>query len=186
MVMSTDPAVTTIDPVVASLMSGDTPISATPPSQDFSPERGYVTLARIRVSIMIVLLAGGLILGGMANPFGSLWITGPVLAAVFVLLAWWLLSYPVWAWRRLRLVMAPDRLTIRSGVVWQTTSVVPRNRLQFVEVTQGPLERLLGLGTLTLHTAGTTNSVVVMPGLDHTTATGLKEELLEALASDSI
>jgi membrane protein YdbS with pleckstrin-like domain len=42
---------------------------------------------------------------------------------------------------------------------------VPFGRVQHIDVTQGPLERRFGLGTLVLHTAGTRSGAVGLPGL---------------------
>lgn len=68
----------------------------------------------------------------------------------------------VWAWcwvvisRRWRSWGYAERegdLLIRRGVLVRHLVVVPYGRMQFVDVTQGPLDRKLGLSTVTLHTA---------------------------------
>ena len=46
-----------------------------------------------------------------------------------------------------------DDLLVRHGLMYRRLSIVPYGRMQFVDVTAGPLERLFGLATVQLHTA---------------------------------
>jgi membrane protein YdbS with pleckstrin-like domain len=53
---------------------------------------------------------------------------------------------PVVRYRRWRYALRPRDLWIRRGIIWVTLSVIPYQRLQFVDTRQGPLDRLFGLG----------------------------------------
>ena len=53
-----------------------------------------------------------------------------------------------------------DDLLVRRGVLVRRTSVVPYGRMQYVDVTAGPLDRRLGLATVTLHTAAAATDAV--------------------------
>lgn len=99
-------------------------------------------------------------------------LTGTVLVLGVVLAV----ALPILRYRRWRYALRPEDLWIRKGVVWVTTSVIPLSRLQFVDTTQGPLERTFGLSSLVVHTAaiGTSGR---LPGLDTSTAAGLRERL---------
>jgi membrane protein YdbS with pleckstrin-like domain len=55
--------------------------------------------------------------------------------------------------------------------------VVPLRRVQHLDVAQGPLERAFGVTRLVLHTAGTMNSQIVLPGLTRATAEGIRDEI---------
>jgi membrane protein YdbS with pleckstrin-like domain len=83
---------------------------------------------------------------------------------------------PVLRYSRWRYSVRESDLWIRRGVLWVTTSVIPLSRLQFVDTRQGPLERLLGLSSLVVHTAalGTSGRV---PGLQLAEAERLRERL---------
>ena len=61
---------------------------------------------------------------------------------------------------------------------WQTITNVPRSRVQHTDVSQGPIERRYGLGTLIVYTAGTDHSRVTLSGLDFTLAQRLRTHLL--------
>src|SRR5664280_2273725 len=57
-----------------------------------------------------------------------------------------------------------DDLLVRRGVMFSRLSVVPYGRMQFIDVTAGPLERSFGLATVRLHTAAA-RSAARIPGL---------------------
>ena len=120
------------------------------------------------------------------------WLILPLL--IFVGLAWWvspwfwigagaalaLLAWQVWlipaqvkllGWQE-----TDDELLITKGRLWRTFTVVPYGRIQFVDVTAGPVERALGMKTLKLHTASATSDSVV-EGLPADTADALRGRL---------
>lgn len=102
--------------------------------------------------------------------------TGLLTAAVVVLGGGLAVTLPILRYRRWRYALRPDDLWIRKGVVWVTTSVIPLSRLQFVDTTQGPLERVFGLSSLVVHTAAVGTSGR-LPGLDASAAADLRERL---------
>lgn len=77
-------------------------------------------------------------------------------------------------------------IEIRRGVVWRRVINVPRSRIQHTDVSQGPLERRFGLGTLVIHTAGTDHSKVDLAGLDHGTALAIRDHLVLGGDDDAV
>ena len=71
-----------------------------------------------------------------------------------------------------------EDLLIRRGFLFRRLSVVPYGRMQFVDVTAGPVERAFGLSTVKLHTAAAATDAKV-PGL----ATAEAERLRDRLAA---
>lgn len=69
-----------------------------------------------------------------------------------------------------------DDLLVRRGVLVRRTSVVPYGRMQYVDVTAGPLARRFGLAMVTLHTAAAATDASV-PGLRAEEATRLRDRL---------
>jgi membrane protein YdbS with pleckstrin-like domain len=69
-----------------------------------------------------------------------------------------------------------EDLLIRRGVLVQRLSLVPYGRMQFVDVSSGPLERSLGLATLRLHTAAAASDARI-PGLPRAEAERLRDQL---------
>ena len=69
-----------------------------------------------------------------------------------------------------------DDLLVRRGVLVHRTSVVPYGRMQYVDVTAGPLARRLGLAQVTLHTAAAATDASI-PGLLDAEAARLRDRL---------
>lgn len=71
-----------------------------------------------------------------------------------------------------------DDLLVRRGVLFSRLSVVPYGRMQFIDVTAGPLERAFGLATVRLHTAAAATDAR-LPGLEREEAARLRDRLAE-------
>ena len=69
-------------------------------------------------------------------------------------------------------------LRIRSGWLFKSETLVPRARVQHLDIDRGPLERRFGLATLTVYTAGTGHSAIVHSGLADADATALRDALI--------
>lgn len=99
-----------------------------------------------------------------------------VVAAVAVAAVLAAAVVPAVRYQRWRYALRHRDLWIRKGVLWVTVSVIPYQRLQFVDTRQGPLDRVFGLAQLVVHTAalGTSGR---LPGLDAAEAERLRERL---------
>ena len=73
-------------------------------------------------------------------------------------------------------------LLVRHGLLIRRLSIVPYARMQFVDVTAGPLERAFNLATVQLHTAAAASDARV-PGLEPGEAARLRDRLT-ALGED--
>ncbi len=71
-----------------------------------------------------------------------------------------------------------EDLIVARGVMVQRLSVVPYGRMQFVEVTAGPVERIFKLSTVKLHTAAAASDARI-PGLEQSEAARLRDRLTE-------
>lgn len=56
------------------------------------------------------------------------------------------------SWRRNGFLLHPDAVILRKGAIWRTLSIVPTARTQSVAAHQGPLERLLRVAHVRVHT----------------------------------
>jgi membrane protein YdbS with pleckstrin-like domain len=78
-----------------------------------------------------------------------------------------------------------ERLRVVRGILFRSDTVVPFGRVQHIDVDQGPLERAFGLATLTVHTAGTHNASVSLPGLAQADAGAIREDIRAAIRRDT-
>jgi membrane protein YdbS with pleckstrin-like domain len=104
-----------------------------------------------------------------------LWIAAAVL---LVVLAWQVWLIPAQAARR-RWAETEDELLITKGRMWRTFTVVPYGRIQYVDVTAGPVERGFGVKKVKLHTASSTSDSEVV-GLSADEADALRDRLAVA------
>ena len=124
------------------------------------------------------------------------YLSGVATAAAACLVAWlifdvwqiWLAAAGVALLTLLRLAILPrslrswgyaeraDDLLVRHGLMYRRLSIVPYGRMQFVDVTAGPVERLLGLATVQLHTAAAASDAKI-PGLPPAEAARLRDRL---------
>jgi membrane protein YdbS with pleckstrin-like domain len=82
--------------------------------------------------------------------------------------------------------VAEDELYVQNGIWLQTLTVVPFGRVQHIDVSQGPIERRYGVGVLTLHTAGTRASAVMLPGLEMADAERMRDEIRGKIRQDLV
>ncbi|MBW9205609.1 PH domain-containing protein [Mumia sp. zg.B53] len=126
-----------------------------------------------------------------------LWTVVPavvVCVALALLLQWWwpvaavagvAVAVLVWGWFWAARNQAAwgfaenaEDLWIRHGVAWRKIVAVPYGRVQYVDVTAGPLERSLGIAKVSLHTASSHTSAVI-PGIPSDEAARLRDRLTE-------
>jgi membrane protein YdbS with pleckstrin-like domain len=121
---------------------------------------------------------------------GAAMVTGACLLAwlIFDLWAIWLVAGAVVLLTLVRLAFLPrslrswgyaeraDDLLVRHGLLYRRLSIVPYGRMQFIDVTAGPVERLFGLSTVQLHTAAAASDAKI-PGLPPHEATRLRDRL---------
>jgi uncharacterized protein len=69
-----------------------------------------------------------------------------------------------------------DDLLVSRGVLISRLSVVPYGRMQFIDVTAGPLERSFRLATVRMHTAAAASDARI-PGLEQDEADRLRDRL---------
>lgn len=127
---------------------------------------------RIEVGVVILPLA---LVGGLAGAAASAAIGAVVAAGVLLagLAAERFLARRVASWGYTE---RKDDLMVRRGVLIQRLSVIPYGRMQFIDVTAGPLERTLGIATVRMHTAAAATDARI-PGLERAAAATLRDQL---------
>lgn len=120
---------------------------------------------------MLPALAG-IAIAAAATGQTWLWIA---LAVVAALVVWRLLLIPRMV-RAIGYVERADDLLIRKGLLFRNLTVVPYGRMQYVDVTAGPIARRFKIAAVQLHTAavGTDASI---PGLPEAEANRLRDKL---------
>ncbi|SIQ96402.1 hypothetical protein SAMN05421858_0955 [Haladaptatus litoreus] len=85
--------------------------------------------------------------------------------------------YTIFKYRVWRFEIRDDDLYLERGVFTRVTTVVPFVRVQHVDTQRGPIERLVGLGSVVVYTAGSRGADVTIPGLTPERASDLQRRL---------
>ena len=98
----------------------------------------------------------------------------------------WTLIAPPLAWHRWRYAIDVELLRTQSGILFLEEKVIPISRLQHVDLLRGPIERLFGLATLVVFTAGTEGATFRLPGLAAARAQQLRDTILAQRGHDVV
>ncbi|WP_380169162.1 PH domain-containing protein [Jannaschia sp. R86511] len=138
-----------------------------------SPRLTWVRLAGAGVLALVGVVVA-VVLWLLLDTRWPLWVAvPPVLSAVVAVVV-----VP----RQVRAIGYAEReedLIVRRGVLFRSLTVVPYGRMQYVDVTAGPVDRALGLATVRLHTASAATDATV-PGLTADAAALLRDRLTAA------
>ncbi len=132
----------------------------------------YATLSAVYFLIPTILLVAATVATAVLAG-GWWWLIPAVPAAI-------LGSQIFFAVRRSKAIgyaLREDDLVFRKGLMWSRMVAVPYGRLQMVEITRGPIERMLGLATLSSVTAAESTNIAI-PGLPPEEAEGLRDHLI--------
>jgi membrane protein YdbS with pleckstrin-like domain len=145
-----------------------------PPGESWVPVSPRLRTLR-RAVLLLVIPPVALVVATVAGLLLAWWASLGVLAIAAAVGAWgWLLierNYRSWGYAE-----REDDLLVVRGWLFRRLVVVPYGRMQFVDVTAGPLERRFGLATLQLHTAAAATDATI-PGLPPDEAARLRDRL---------
>jgi len=136
-------------------------------------DRGLLVLRRVECCVLVgvPVLAAAAAAGVLLHPLAGL--AALLAGALLLALALGAVRRRFSAWGYAE---REDDLLLRRGVLVHRTSVVPYGRMQYVDVTAGPLDRRLGLAKVVLHTAAAATDAAI-PGLATAEATRLRDRL---------
>ncbi|MDA2813641.1 PH domain-containing protein [Nocardiopsis sp. RSe5-2] len=115
------------------------------------------------------------ITGLVPQATGPLWVLTAALGALGLLVA---LVMPQWRYRVHRWEVTGEAVYTSFGWLWQEWRVAPMARIQTVDTERGPLQRALGLATLTVTTASAAGPLRI-DGLDAALAADVAQQLTE-------
>jgi uncharacterized protein len=144
------------------------------PEEWRTPSRQLLTLRRLEVGVPALMATVGLaVVGALSGSSVGYGLAAAALAGGALLWRFVGRRYGSWGYAE-----REDDLLIRRGVMFARLSVVPYGRMQFIDVTAGPLERAFGLATVRLHTAAAATDARI-PGLEREEAARLRDRLAE-------
>lgn len=119
-----------------------------------------------------------LLIRHVEGPYGLITVLAWLIAAILVA------TFPQRRAARWGFRMGADQLRVARGWLFRVDTVVPFVRVQHIDVGQGPVERWFGLSHLIVHTSGTHNSTVTLPGLHADLAAAMRETIRRHIQTD--
>jgi uncharacterized protein len=149
------------------------PLQPWPPTHDWRPVSSrLIIVEQIRLfGVVAALTAAGAVLCYWFGGWPFLAATAAVIAIGAVRAVLIVRSVRSWGYAE-----RAEDLLVRHGLMVRRLSIVPYARMQFVDVSAGPLERAFGLATVELHTAAA-GSDARIPGLLGPEAARLRDRL---------
>jgi membrane protein YdbS with pleckstrin-like domain len=148
-----------------------------PPGNDWRPVSPQ--LRRLRRTVLVGATATALVVLAVLawtlsipNGLSALIGAGLLVLAGF---GWWVIGHNVRAWAYAE---RDEDLYIKHGAMFRELIAVPYGRMQFVDITSGPLERAYGVATVRLHTASPRTGARI-PGLPADEAAWLRDRLTD-------
>lgn len=172
------------------------PPAALPAEEPPAPEATERLDQRVVVYWYVTGIVGLVVVGGVLAT--AVWflelrfaeLLGPWPRAVawplIALLALWTLISPPLAYALWRFTVTDRLLVARNGILFHEEKVIPITRLQHVDLTRGPVERVFGLATLVVYTAGTIGAYFRLPGLAAGRARELRDTILVRRGDDVV
>jgi hypothetical protein len=139
------------------------------------PSRRYLSLRRIEIVVATAaasVAVGILVAWKESGVVAGVCVAAVVLAGVVGLVVVQR-RFEAWGYAE-----RGEDLFVKRGVLFARLSVVPYGRMQFVDVTAGPLERSFRLATVKMHTAAAASDARI-PGLEREEAARLRDRLAE-------
>ena len=140
-------------------------------------ERGQLWVMRIHAAIASTVLLGAAAVGGLVLQRNGLFPAWAVLAPALAAAAYLTLVAPGRRYRAWSYALETDDLRLARGVWTEVSTLVPLDRVQHLDIAQGPLERPFRVCRLVIHTAGTLHSQLTLPGLTRETAERMRDEI---------
>jgi membrane protein YdbS with pleckstrin-like domain len=119
----------------------------------------------------VLALIVGASAGSSAGVAAGVASAAPIVLAGLLALLFVRSRFRAWAYEE-----RDEDLVVSRGVMFRRQSVVPYGRMQFVDVTAGPIERIFRLATVKLHTAAAATNARI-PGLERIEAARLRDRL---------
>lgn len=131
-----------------------------------------ITVELIGRTAFTLVVIVGLVIGWSLAPYWA-WPAGIAAMLVYGI---WRAIVTIRAVRAWGYAERDNDLLVRHGLLVRRLSIVPYARMQYVDVTAGPLERAFHLATVQLHTAAAASDARV-PGLPAEEASRLRDRL---------
>lgn len=111
---------------------------------------------------------------------------GTLSIATFVFFTIFAIVYPPLRYRFWKFEVRPQEIYLERGIITRIKTIAPFTRIQHIDVRRHILERLNGLASLVVYTAGTRGADILIPGLPVDYAEALRDRLKNYSPDDAV
>jgi membrane protein YdbS with pleckstrin-like domain len=147
-------------------------------------ELPHRTISIVSTTLLFLFLGAGFFIAAYFEPRLLSWPVAPLFSGLWVLIFIFSLLVSFKSYEYEGYAVREHDIIHKQGWIFRSEIIVPFNRVQHCEVNQGPLDRLMGLSTLSVFTAGGSDSDISIPGLKPETAAALKEFITRKAGMD--
>lgn len=144
----------------------------------------YTHVLRVTTAMNLIPIAiaasvfDALLIRHLEGPYGLITALAWLIAILMIV------TFPARRMQRWGYRIGDGQLRVARGWMFRTDTIVPFVRVQHIDVGQGPVERWFGLSHLIVHTSGTHNSTVTLPGLPADLAAAMRETIRRHIQTD--
>jgi len=132
------------------------------------------------VLLLILSLATGLLLV-FAEEIRENWYFFPIAIIVLFLLS---VSLAKVSFKKRGYAFRQHDVLYKSGIISETTTIIPYSRIQHVALHEGVISRMFGLASVEIFTAGGGDSDIEIPGIEKEKAQSIKQLLMTKLSTE--
>ncbi len=141
---------------------------------------GFLRVLRWRGAILSLILVVAAAIGEVVLYSQDL-PNGFALAAAVAIGLWLTIVAPPRRFAHWGFAFDDRELHVAHGWLTRVHTIVQVGRVQHIDLSQSPIERICGVATLVLHTAGTDHSRVAVPGLSRERAEEVRDRIRSAI-----
>jgi membrane protein YdbS with pleckstrin-like domain len=173
-----------LDSAIAAPPSGPAAISY---NQGLTPlDPAHKAYVRVQCALFVAIPLVAAMVGEVILYRQNLLFPGIIAVPVALLAAMVIAQLPMRSFRCWGYDLNAEHLRVLRGFLWRTDTIVPLIRIQHIDVAQDPLQRLFGLASLIVHTAGTHNSIVTLPGLASRDAEAMRDRIKAQIKAEAL
>lgn len=152
---------------------------------DFSSlEPTYLKVKYYGTILLFIFFLIGIIILFVASPIEEVPYLPYIIPGIWLLLFTVALLFVRPRFKKKSYALRQKDIVYKSGLIWQSTTVIPFNRVQHCDIKQGPIERIFNLSKLNVYTAGGATSDLSVPGLKPERAQKIKDYIIKKTVLD--
>lgn len=151
------------------------------PLQPLHPDYWKVMLISRIIFFIVLGIAAGVLLF-FNDEIRQFWLYFVIMLLVFFAVS---LVFGKLSFKKKGFAFRKHDVLYKSGIISETTTIIPFNRIQHVAMHEGVFARMFGLASIGVFTAGGGDSDIEIPGIEKEKALQIKQLLMSKLSEES-